>query len=197
MSAMIRLQRDSPRPLPSGKLRFARQGAKQMTHPTWWRAAFAAAVLVCTPATTLVSQQAPSGDAALDALQGRWRLAGRVRGDSVAYNAYGEWVLNHQFLRLNLRDAATPPRYEAHVYVAWDPERKRYVAHWLDVFGGRFAETLGYGTKVGDELRFLFRYPDGPFRTTFVLRPAGFELDMQNGRKDGSWSPFAHYVARR
>lgn len=67
----------------------------------------------------------------------------------------------------------------------------------LDVFGGRFSETLGYATKEGDELRFLFEYPDGPFRTTFVLRGTGFELDTKSRAKDGTWSPFAHYVARR
>jgi hypothetical protein len=160
-------------------------------------AGLAALLLVCVSATPLVSQQAPAHGAALDALQGRWRLAGRVQGDSVNYNGYGEWVLNHQFLRLNLRDVATPPQYEAHVYIGWDAERKQYMAHWLDIFGGRFSETLGYAPKDGDALRFLFEYPDGPFRTTFVFGKAGWELDMKSRTKDGKWIPFAHYVARR
>jgi hypothetical protein len=172
-------------------------GAKPMKTPSRWRAAHLAILLVCAGAAPVVSQQAPFDDAALDALQGRWRLAGRVQGDSVTYNGFGEWVLNHQFLRLNLRDAATPPQYEAHVYIGWDARRKRYAAHWLDVFGGGFAETLGHGTKEGDELRFLFEYPDGPFRTTFVLGKQGWELDMKSRAKDGTWKPFAHYVARR
>jgi hypothetical protein len=40
---------------------------------------------------------------------------------------------------------------------------ERYVAHWIDVFGGRFSETLGYGKRAGDEIDFIFEYPDGPF----------------------------------
>lgn len=168
-----------------------------MKRPSGTRASWIAALLVCMASRPVVSQQAPLDDGSLDALQGRWRLAGHVQGDSVNYNGFGKWVLNHQFLQLNLRDAAPTPQYEAHVYIGWDPERKQYVAHWLDVFGGRFSETLGYATQEGDELRFLFEYPDGPFRTTFVLRGSGFELDMKSRAKDGTWSPFAHYVARR
>jgi hypothetical protein len=33
--------------------------------------------------------------------------------------------------------------------------------------GGRFSETLGYGTRDGNAIRFVFEYPDGPFRTTY------------------------------
>lgn len=33
---------------------------------------------------------------------------------------------------------------------------ERYVAHWLDVFGGRFSETLGFGKREGNSIRFLF-----------------------------------------
>ena len=169
--------------------------ALSMKRTPWWRAAAVAVTLVCGVATSLVSQQPTLRDATLDALQGRWLLAGHVQGDSVNYHGYGEWVLGHQFLRLNLRDVAVPPQYEAHVYIGWDAERKQYVAHWLDVFGGRFAETLGYGTLEGDELRFRFEYPDGPFRTTFILRKAGFELGMKSRARDGAWKPFAHFVA--
>jgi hypothetical protein len=49
--------------------------------------------------------------------------------------------LDHQFLRLEMKDVATPPAYEATVYIGYDKTGERYVAHWLDVFGGRFSET--------------------------------------------------------
>jgi len=36
------------------------------------------------------------------------------------------------------------------------------VAHWLDVFGRTVSETLGYGTRSGDQIEFISSIPDGP-----------------------------------
>ena len=30
--------------------------------------------------------------------------------------------------------------YEAQVFIGWDEKRSRYVAHWIDVFGGPYSE---------------------------------------------------------
>ena len=49
---------------------------------------------------------------------------------------------------------------------------ERYVAHWIDVFGGRFSETLGYGKRVGNKINFIFEYTDGPFRTNLIWNAA-------------------------
>ena len=69
-------------------------------------------------------------DARLNDLVGTWKMEGAVRGDSVTYRATGEWVLGHQFLRIQMRDVTnTPPQYFAHVYVGYDPEAEEYVAH--------------------------------------------------------------------
>ena len=56
-----------------------------------------------------------------------------------------EWVLNHQFLLVHIKDGSSPPIYEAMVFIGYDNTSERCVAHWIDVFGGRFSETLGYG----------------------------------------------------
>jgi hypothetical protein len=45
-------------------------------------------------------------------------------------------VLNHQFLRIHMKDVAEPPAYEALVYIGYQHADQRYVAHWLDVYGG-------------------------------------------------------------
>jgi len=37
------------------------------------------------------------------------------------------------------------------------------VLHHLAIFGGRYSETLGYGARNGNEVRFVFEYPDAPF----------------------------------
>ncbi len=55
-----------------------------------------------------------------------------------------------------MKDVNIPPQYEALVFLGYDNASERYVAHWIDVFGGRFSETLGYGTRSGDSIKFIF-----------------------------------------
>ena len=138
-------------------------------------------------------------DSLVERLAGDWSMPGTVRGEPATFSLHAEWVLNHQFLRLDMRDAAEPPAYQATVYIGRDNTSDRYVAHWLDVFGGRWSETLGYGTRVGDEIRFVFEYPDGPFHTTFTLDPrtGSWTLLMRNRAPDGAWREFARYELRR
>jgi len=140
----------------------------------------------------------PFRDSLFDRLTGDWTMKGRVRGNSVEYRATAAWVLNHQFLRLDLVDVATPPRYQATVYIGYDNTSERYVAHWLDAFGGRASETLGYGTREGAAVRFVFEYPDGPFRTTFRLGPEGaWSLVVRNKNPAGQWVTFADYALQK
>lgn len=133
-------------------------------------------------------------DAFLDRLTGTWTLTGHVMGDSVTYAADAEWVLKHQFLRLRMEDVNTPPEYVAHVYIGYDPEEEEYVAHWLDDFGGRSSQTLGYGQREGEAITFEFDYPDGPFHTTFEQKNGeAWHVLMRAQQDDGSWSTFAEY----
>lgn len=80
---------------------------------------------------------------------------------------------NHQFLRIEMDDDKTPSEYEAVIYIGFDDEKKSYVVHWIDVFGGRFSETLGYGKREGNKIVFSFDYPSGPFRNTFTWNETG------------------------
>jgi hypothetical protein len=107
-------------------------------------------------------------------------------------------ALNHRFLCLEMRGTARVPTYEAIVFIGRDNLSERYVAHWLDVSGGRWSETLGYGTKSGQAVEFVFEYPDGPFRTTFAQGAAGdWSVDMRQRTPAGTWRTFAHYSLQR
>jgi hypothetical protein len=105
-----------------------------------------------------------------------------------------EWVLDHQFLRLEMKDVGTPAQYEAVCYIGYDNASERYVAHWIDIFGGRVSETLGYGKRDGTAIHLVFEYPDGPFHSDYTLDPkTGWKIDMTQKGADGKWRDFAHY----
>ena len=141
----------------------------------------------------------PFKDELLENLVGDWKLTRQIRGQTVQNTVKAEWVLNHQFLRIHMKDVATPAQYEAMVFVGYDNASDRYVVHWIDVFGGRFSETLGYGKRDGASIKFIFEYPDGPFHTTFIWNAADktwrFLLEQKN--KEGKWTAFATDTLRR
>lgn len=136
-------------------------------------------------------------DPLLDNLVGNWSLTGKIGARDAAHDVTVEWVLHHQFLRIHECDPKQPHAlsgplpYEAMVFVGYDHQEKKYVAHWLDIFGGRFSETLGYGTRVGDSIKFTFDYPDGPFHTNFTWQPAArtWQWHMEQ-QKAGTWKTF-------
>jgi hypothetical protein len=142
-------------------------------------------------------------DALLDHMVGNWKLTGNVMGHTAEHTVSVEWVLNHQFLRIHEKDNASASNdrvpYEAMIMVGYDNTSERYVAHWNDVFGGRFSETLGYGTRAGDEIRFIFEYPDGPFHNTFRWNPETHQWKwfMQQKNKSGQWTEFADFTLTR
>ena len=103
-----------------------------------------------------------------------------------------EWVLEHQFLRLHMKDVASPPKYEAEVYIGFDKAGNRYVAHWMDTFGGGFS-SMGFGVRDGNSLPLIFEDADGTVRNTFTYDPATqswTSLIVQKA-KGGDWKTFA------
>lgn len=147
----------------------------------------------------LACAQSPSGwhDDLADRMAGAWTLTGQVMGRDAHHDVQAEWVLNHQFLRLHENTAAGLPASEGHYEAIWflgyDAVSERYVLHLLDVFGARYSENLGYGTRDGNSLRFVFEYPDGPFHTTFRWLPetGAWQWLMEQKSKDGKWTNFA------
>jgi hypothetical protein len=149
--------------------------------------------------------QAPAEwrDDLVDHMIGTWKLEGKVLGRDAHHEVRVEWVLNHQFVRIHEKTEADAPssekRYEAIWFLGYDPVSERYVLHLLDVFGGRFSETLGYGTRDGNAIRFVFEYPDGPFRTTFQWSPEKdtWQWLMTQKDKDGKWTNFSDLTLTR
>jgi hypothetical protein len=142
-------------------------------------------------------------DPLLEMLQGNWKLTGKLMNHPVEHTIQAEWVLNHQFFRIHEKDETVAKdgnvAYEAVIMVGYDNTSDRYVAHWMDVYGGRFSETLGYGNRAENEIRFIFEYPDGPFHTTFRWKPdtKQWEWIMKTRNKAGQWIEFADLILAR
>ena len=142
-------------------------------------------------------------DPLLDKMAGKWKVGGTIRGRSVGQSVEAQWVLNHQFLQVHEKGVpdsrSAGPAYEAMVMIGYDHASERYVAHWTDIYGGRFSETLGYGVRSGDQIEFVFEYPDGPFRTAFRWLPEKTQWQWLMKTKDsrGQWVEFANLVLTR
>jgi len=138
-------------------------------------------------------------DDLLEGFVGDWKLTRKIRGQTLQNSVHAEWVLNHQFLFLHMKDVNSPPHYEAMVYIGYDNTSERYVAHWIDVFGGRVSETMGYGTRAGNAIRFNFEYPDGPFHNTLTwnAETKSWTSLMEIKDKNGKWTIFAEDSLRR
>lgn len=136
-------------------------------------------------------------DQLLDRMVGQWKLTGTFEGQIVNHAVEAEWVLNHQFLRIHEKDLSAPKGggvpYEAIVMVGYELRAKRYVAHWLDVFGGG-AATLGYGERADTEIKFEFEYPGQPWLTTFRWKPEtkSWQWLMLARTKEGRWEETAN-----
>ncbi|HEX7285906.1 MAG TPA: hypothetical protein VF532_06970, partial [Candidatus Angelobacter sp.] len=89
--------------------------------------------------------------------------------------------------------------YEVHGYIGHDNASDRYVVHWIDIFGGRVSETLGYGTRSGNSIKFVFEYPDGPFHNTFTWNAGTktWRFLMEKKDAEGKWTVFADQTASK
>ena len=134
----------------------------------------------------------------LQNLVGDRSIARKIRGTVVANTLSAEWVLQHRFVQLHIKDVAEPPEYEALVLIGYDAVTERYVAHWCDSFGAQYA-GVGYGKRAGNSIDFVFNYADGPFHNTFSWDPATstWTFLMQAEGKDGSRQFFAEDTVRK
>ncbi|MFY9823527.1 MAG: DUF1579 family protein [Thermoanaerobaculia bacterium] len=137
-------------------------------------------------------------DPFMENLVGEWDLTRSIRGQTIKNTVRAEWVLNHQFLQIHMTDAAVPPAYEALVLIGYSHADHRYVAHWCDVFGGKYS-AIGYGTLAGNQVELAFQYDDGPTYNQFIWNPAdkSWTFRMENADKQGKRTPFATDVLHR
>jgi hypothetical protein len=168
-----------------------------MIKPSFLLALLAALFSALVPTSSSAQTAGGWRDDLVDHLAGAWKLEGEVVGHAAHHDVNAEWVLNHEFLYIHETTSAAAPRsehrYEASWFLGYDPLSERYVLHLLDVFGARFSETLGHGVREGNELRFVFEYPDGPFRTNLRWSPEddAWQWAMQQKDKNGKWTKFA------
>jgi hypothetical protein len=76
---------------------------------------------------------------------------------------------------------------------------ERYVAHWLDTFGGRFSEILGFGEKIGRySIRFVFEGGTGPLHNTLTWNTKRRIWNMRIVQKNekGKWTLFGDETFR-
>jgi len=149
--------------------------------------------------TNALAQVEKFDDPLLDNLSGNWNMNGVVREDSVEYKTEGKWTLNHQFFILHMRDINNPPGYEAMVYIGFNNDKKNYVVHWLDQFGGSYSETLGHGNSKGDSIKILFNYPDGDFKDSFTYSATKnqWHFLLEDKNENGEWQKFAEYILKK
>lgn len=153
------------------------------------------ALLLALP--VIAQAPAPWHDTLVDHLAGSWKLEGKVMGNAAHHDVQADWVLNRQFLRIQEKTSANAPAgersYDSIWYLGYDAISERYVMHLMDVFGGRFSETLGYGTRDANQIRFVFDYPDGPFHNTYHWneKENSWQWVMEQKGKDGKWTSFA------
>jgi hypothetical protein len=163
-----------------------------------------ALALVLLAANSVAQGRPPEWqDDLVDHLTGVWRLTGTVMGAEAHHAVTAEWALSHQFLRIHEKTSADAPsserKYEAIWFLGYDTTSERYVLHLLDIFGGRYSETLSYGTRDNSLLRFVFEYPDGPFHTTFrwSQKDDSWQWLLEQKNQEGKWSPFADFRLTR
>ena len=141
---------------------------------------------------------APATPAYLSELIGTWDLKGTVQGKPAHYRAQGAWVLDGGWLEFSMQDVATPPAYEARVYIGYDRSADDYIAHWLDKFGAAGARVVATGGLHERTLVLNFPYASGAFRDTLTLADGGHgTLLIESQEKDGSWWTFARYQMKR
>lgn len=138
-------------------------------------------------------------DPLLEKITGTWSATGNIGGDNIAYHLEAHWVLNHQFIELSMVDTAATPQYAANVFIGYDCVSERYVAHWIDNFGARFSETLGYGTRTGQSLAFRFEYPEGPFINQFIynIETDTWQFHTTTKNSKGVWVTFGDIFLKR
>lgn len=138
-------------------------------------------------------------DSLLEKLVGNWTATGSIGGDKVFYNFSIQWVLNHQFLEMTITDTLPKPEYTAKVFIGYDCPKAKYVVHWIDKFGGKMSETLGYGQQKKQSIEILFEYPRGHFINTFSYDKKNDSWTSHSVSKDnkGDWVPFGQIYLER
>ena len=138
-------------------------------------------------------------DPLLDNFVGNWHIDRQFPNRTAENEAVVEWVIEHRYLRIVMKDLNRPSRYEAHVYITFEQEAERYAIHWMDVFAGTMPESLGYGEKQGDSIVFTWQDADGTLKNTFTWNPGAgtWTSKIEQTDPSGAWTTFCTDTYRK
>jgi hypothetical protein len=132
-------------------------------------------------------------DEFIENLTGDWKLTRKIRDTQAGNTVRVEWVLNHQFLQVHMKDTASPL-----VLIGYSHADRHYVIHWCDNFGGKYS-SMGFGKRSGNSIEFEFKDADGSFFYTLTWDPKtkGWTFLMESEGKNGQRVFFAEDKLRR
>lgn len=152
---------------------------------------FALGVLISFSA---LAQPSTFQDPLLDRMIGKWVLQGTIAGRNTTHDIVSEWVLGHQYMRIQEvsreKDARNQPAYEAIILIGWDPQSSQYTCLWLDNTGpwDFTSQAIGRAKRSGDAVTFRFGSNDGSsVNTTFSYNKNAdawqWSIDNETGGK--------------
>lgn len=149
-------------------------------------------------------QQPPTDSPLLDHLVGQWTMEGTIAGQKTVHDVSAEWVLGHHYLALHEvsreKQKDGSPKYEATIYIGWNPQPKEYACVWLDVYGGLAVESIGTASAKENDIPFVFKDEKGAvtFLNDFVYDPQAdtWEWHMDNVTAAGA-KPFGRVKLTR
>ena len=116
----------------------------------------------------------PLQDPLLDHMVGKWVLQGTIGGKTTTHDIVAEWVLGHQYMRIQEvsreKDARNQPAYEATILIGWEPKSSQYTCLWLDNTAAWdfTSQAIGRAKRSGEAITFRFASNDGSsVNTTF------------------------------
>ena len=146
-----------------------------------------------------LAQPAAFQDPLLDHMIGKWVLQGTIAGRNTTHDIVSEWVLGHQYMRIQEvsreKDARNQPVYEAIIFIGWDPQSSQYHCLWLDNTGpwDFTSQAIGRAKRSEDAITFRFGSNDGSsVNTTFSYNKNGdawqWSIDNETGGKSQAFA---------
>lgn len=139
------------------------------------------------------AQQPSFQDPLLDHLAGNWTFQGNFVGEQTTHDLSAQWILNHQYLLIHDVSRDTEDghaAFDTKLYVGWDAAAKQYACVWLDNMGGLSPQSVGYATRSGDQILFVFKHPDDETHLTFAYNAGTNSWDVRMDTvKDGVHDP--------
>jgi len=131
------------------------------------------AAAIASPASAAAAKPGPT----FERLAGCWRIQGVVAGQQVRHLAKGEWRLDHSYFVYQEQSAPKEPAYSAVAFFGRRDDGK-LVMHWLDIYGGQYSQTTGFGEEKADRIEVDTPYPAAPMHSVITWDNAGWRMRL-------------------